>query len=362
MSSTEGGSTRTGWNRRSSAASFSMCLRYSSSVVAPTSRSSPRASIGFSMLPASTAPSAAPAPTIVCSSSMNVMISPSGVRDLLQDGLESLLELAAVLRAGDHRADVQRHQPLVLERFGDVAVDDPLREPFDDRGLPDPGLADQDGVVLRSARQDLDHAADLLVAADHRIELALPRLLGEVPAEALESLERLLRVLRGDALGATDLRQRSQHAVSREAHFGEQAMDGAVALEHREQEMLRRDVLVRQLLGLAAGGLQQTRRRRRQTDLHAFGVHLGLRLQYLVGLVPELLRHHAELMQQREHDPLGIGEQRVQHVLGIDLLMVAGRGLLVRFLQRCLGLDRQPVEFHPTLALSKSLLVMPYMR
>ncbi len=61
----------TGWKRRSSAASFSMCLRYSSSVVAPTARSSPRASIGLSRFAASTAPSAAPAPTIVCSSSMN---------------------------------------------------------------------------------------------------------------------------------------------------------------------------------------------------------------------------------------------------------------------------------------------------
>src|ERR1700686_1346048 len=46
-----------------------MCLRYSSSVVAPTQRSSPRASIGLSRLAASTAPGAAPAPTIVCSSS-----------------------------------------------------------------------------------------------------------------------------------------------------------------------------------------------------------------------------------------------------------------------------------------------------
>ena len=54
-----------------------MCLRYSSSVVAPTARSSPRASIGFSRLAASTAPSAAPAPTIVCSSSRNRMIWPS---------------------------------------------------------------------------------------------------------------------------------------------------------------------------------------------------------------------------------------------------------------------------------------------
>ena len=66
----------TGWKRRSSAASFSMCLRYSSSVVAPTARSSPRASMGLSRFAASTAPSAAPAPTIVCSSSMKRMIVP----------------------------------------------------------------------------------------------------------------------------------------------------------------------------------------------------------------------------------------------------------------------------------------------
>ena len=76
-SSTDGSSTRIGWNRRSSAASFSMCLRYSSSVVAPIMCSSPRASIGLSMLPASMAPSAAPAPTTVCSSSMNSRIRPS---------------------------------------------------------------------------------------------------------------------------------------------------------------------------------------------------------------------------------------------------------------------------------------------
>src|SRR2546428_111054 len=77
VSSTDGSSTYTGWNRRSSAQSFSMCLRYSSSVVAPMVRSSPRASIGLSMFAASIAPSAAPAPTTVCSSSMNKMISPS---------------------------------------------------------------------------------------------------------------------------------------------------------------------------------------------------------------------------------------------------------------------------------------------
>ena len=35
VSSTVGSPIMTGWKRRSSAASFSMCLRYSSSVVAP---------------------------------------------------------------------------------------------------------------------------------------------------------------------------------------------------------------------------------------------------------------------------------------------------------------------------------------
>ena len=77
VSSTDGSPTYTGWKRRSSAASFSMFLRYSSSVVAPTTCSSPRASAGLSMFDASIEPSALPAPTSVCISSMNTMYFPS---------------------------------------------------------------------------------------------------------------------------------------------------------------------------------------------------------------------------------------------------------------------------------------------
>src|SRR5271166_2602035 len=72
-SSTVGASTLTVWNRRSSAASFSMYFRYSLRVVAPTHCSSPRLSAGLRMFEASMAPSAEPAPTIVCSSSMKRM-------------------------------------------------------------------------------------------------------------------------------------------------------------------------------------------------------------------------------------------------------------------------------------------------
>ena len=77
VSSPVGSSTMTGWKRRSRAASFSIYWRYSLRVVAPMQCSSPRASMGLSILPASMAPSDLPAPTIVCSSSMKSRISPS---------------------------------------------------------------------------------------------------------------------------------------------------------------------------------------------------------------------------------------------------------------------------------------------
>ncbi len=175
MSSTVGSPTYTGWNRRSRAASFSMYLRYSSSVVAPMHRSSPRASAGLSRLAASLPPSAAPAPTTVCSSSMNRMIAPLRVLHFAEHGLEPLFELAAELRAGDQGAHVQGDDPLVLQALRHVALDDPQRQPFGDRRLADARLADQHGVVLGAPRKHLDDAADLLVAADHRIELALAR-------------------------------------------------------------------------------------------------------------------------------------------------------------------------------------------
>ena len=233
MSSTLGSRTITGWKRRSSAASFSMCLRYSSSVVAPTARSSPRASIGLSRLAASTAPSAAPAPTIVCSSSMKRMISPPRLRDLLEHGLEAVLELAAVLGAGDHRADVERDDLAVAQRLGDVAVDDPLGEALDDRRLADAGLADQDRVVLRAAREHLDDAADLVVAADDRVEPALGGALGEVDAVALQRLEAVLGVRVADAVRADRLEHGLAQRLRRRAR-------GAQDRERRRRPPARR--------------------------------------------------------------------------------------------------------------------------
>ncbi len=154
--------------------------------------SSPRASAGFSRLEASIAPSALPAPISVCISSMNRMKLPSLAGHLLEHGLQPFLELAAVFRTGDQRAEVEREQLLVLQALRHVAIDDAQRQALGDGGLADAGLADQDGIVLGPARQHLDGAADLLVAADDRIELAVARSLGQV---AGIFLQRVIGVL-----------------------------------------------------------------------------------------------------------------------------------------------------------------------
>ena len=75
--SSSGSSTSTIWNRRSKALSSSKYFWYSSRVVAPMARNSPRASAGFRMLAASIAPWPPPAPTRVWISSMNSSTSPS---------------------------------------------------------------------------------------------------------------------------------------------------------------------------------------------------------------------------------------------------------------------------------------------
>ena len=109
---------------------------------------------------------------------MKVMIRPSA--DLLEHGLEPLLELAAVLRAGDHRRKVEGDEAAALERVGYVARDDALGQALDDGGLADAGFADQHRVVLGPPLQHLDGPADLVVAADHRVELAAASALGEI--------------------------------------------------------------------------------------------------------------------------------------------------------------------------------------
>ena len=61
--------------------------------------------------------------------------------------------------------------------------------------LPTPGSPISSGLFFRRRDEHLDHALELVGAADQRIDLALARALREVDAEALERVRDLLLVL-----------------------------------------------------------------------------------------------------------------------------------------------------------------------
>ena len=270
------------------------------------------------------------------------------VDDLLEDGLHAVLELAAVLRARDHRADVERDQPLVAQTLGHVALDDAPGETFGDGGLADAGLADEHRVVLGAARQHLDDASDLLVASDHRVELALAGVLGEVASVLLERLVLLLRVLAGDPVAAPDLLQRGEHGVVGDAHAAEEVADAAGHLAHRQEQVLGGQVVVGERGALGVGRLEDAVPLGRELGLLGrLAVDLGQRRQGVVDPGAQRGARHADPLQHREDHALRLCHQRGEEVLGGDLRVallarerLGGAERLARLAGQLVGVER----------------------
>ena len=189
-------------------------------------------------------------------------------RHLVEHGLEPLLELAAVFRAGDQRAHVEREQLLVLQALRHIAVDDAQREAFHDRGLADTRLADQHRIVLGAARQHLHGAADFLVAPDHRIELAVARRLRQIARIFLQRVIGLLGVRRIRGAALAQRLDRGVQVLRRDAGAGQNLAGLAVLLDcEREQQPLDGDKGVSGLLAGFFGGVEHPRERRLQIEL-----------------------------------------------------------------------------------------------
>ena len=171
---------------------------------------------------------------------------------LRQDCLHSLLELAPVLRAGDQGRQVQREHGLVAKALGHVLTQDPLGKALHDGGLSDTGLADEDGVVLGLAGEDLDDPADLRITPDDRVKLAQPGVSDQVTAVLRQRLVRLLGGRGVDVLVAADLGECAEEALPGDTvpaqHAGRGTVGGVV--DEGQNEMLHGDVGVFQPLCL----------------------------------------------------------------------------------------------------------------
>ena len=96
--------------------------------------------------------------------------------DLLHHLLQALLEIAAIARAGEQRAHVEREYRRARENLRYLVAHDLARQPFGDRRLADAGIAHEQRIVLLPAAQHLDRALHLGLAADQRIDAAVARL------------------------------------------------------------------------------------------------------------------------------------------------------------------------------------------
>ncbi len=256
--------------------------------------------------------------------------------DLLEDLLQALLEVTAVAGAGHQGAEVQRVEVLVLERLGHLALDDGLGEALDDGGLADAGLTDQHRVVLGTAGQHLHDPLDLLLAPDDRVELGLTSGLGEVPAELVQDEGG-----RGGALGGAaggggllalvtgeQLDDLLPHPVEVCTQLDQDLGGDALALaDQAEQDVLRADVVVAQLKGLAERQLQDLLGTGGEGDVPGRGL-LAL-TDDLLHLLADRLKRNAEALQGLSGDTFALVDETQEDVLGADVVVVEHPGFFL---------------------------------
>ena len=244
-----------------------------------------------------------------------------GRADLVHHALHALFELAAILRTRNEAREVERDHAPLAQRLRNLALDHALRETFGDRRLADARLADERRVVLRAARENLDHAFDLVRASDHRIELVVAREGREVAAVRIE--RRRLRL----ALGRHGLPFGAEQRGGLDAHLGridaqvrEHAGRNALALtDEAEQEVLRADVVVVELTRLFEGELDHALRARGEHHLLLNGLPAAAHDRF--DFLAYLCEVHAEGLEHFGREALPFGNDAEQDVLGSDVVV-----------------------------------------
>ena len=95
--------------------------------------------------------------------------------------------MATIFGPGDHQGEVEGDNLLVAQDFRHVTRGNFLGEAFDNRGLTDPGLTDEDRVIFRPAAENLDDPLNLAFAADDWVKATVAGYFGQITTECFES-------------------------------------------------------------------------------------------------------------------------------------------------------------------------------
>ena len=256
---------------------------------------------------------------------------------LLEDLLQPLLEVTAVARASHEGAHVQGVELLVAQGLGHVTVDDRLAQALHDGGLTHAGLTDEDRVVLGAPGEDLHDPLHLLVAPDHRVQLALAGSGGEVAPELVKDGgarggalvrgaaggDRLLALVAGEHLH-DGLAHRGQVRPELGQHLGGHAL---TLTQEAEEDVLGADVVVAQLQGLSQRELQNLLRARSEGDVPAGG---GLALaDDLDDLAAHRVQGDVHRLQRLGGHSLSLVDEAEKEVLSADVVVVERPSLVL---------------------------------
>ena len=262
----------------------------------------------------------------------------AGLLHLVDGLLDTLFKLAPVFGAGHHARQIQREHPLVQQLLRHIRRGDALGKTLGDGRLAHTRLTDENGIVLGTPGQDLDHPLDLLFSADDGIQLTLPGTLRQIPGKLRQSFAFLALLPVGDGhivvCGCPGafvdlLHHGAVHLLGVNAH-GVQYPDGHIAAlpQQAQQQMLRSDVSGAHAHGLGHGQLHGA--------LGPGGKPLG-RCRAGQTLAHTALQHGADHVLRHAvfpHDPVGnavlLPHESQQDMLGAHIAVAHFFGGLLR--------------------------------
>ena len=220
--------------------------------------------------------------------------------------------------------------------------------PFHDRGLADARFADQHRIVFGAAGEHLDGAPDLLVAADHRIDLAVAGGLSEITRVFFQ---RVIAAFSRAGIGGAALAQcidRRVEILRGHTRGGQYASRLAVLLEReREQQPFDRDIAVARLFRDLLRLIENPRQSRSQIDLASAATgNFGKLGERRLDSRKRLARSAAGAIDQAAGQTLGVIEQNLEQVLGRELLVALAQGQRLSRLNKPAGAVGIFLEIH----------------
>ena len=154
------------------------------------------------------------------------------------------------------RAPCPGEHPLVLEPFRHFAIDDALGQPSTMAVLPTPGAPISTGLFLVRRLQHLDGAANFVIPADHRVELAEFGPLGESMVY-FSSAWRFSSALASSTFLPPRTLSMAASSFSLVSPGRAAARQGPLLVEGRQHEEFGRDELILALLGQLVADVEQ---------------------------------------------------------------------------------------------------------